>query len=208
MHNKESMVFIVDDDPSILASLKRLVRSVDLAVETFASPQEFLQRPVYSGPGCLVLDVRMPQLSGLDLQDKMAEMDNHTPIVFITGHGTISMSVKAMKKGAVDFIEKPFNDQDLLDAIQYAIEENRQQIESKQKVVEIQQREKMLTPREQQVFRLVVQGWLNKQIAYELEISEKTVKIHRSNVMQKMQAESVSELVRMAEKIGVFSKDS
>jgi FixJ family two-component response regulator len=198
---KKPVVFIVDDDASVLKSLKRLVRSVDLAVETFTSAMDFLRSPVYDGPCCLVSDIRMPGLSGIDLKKKMTETGKHIPTIFITGYGDIPMSVKAMKQGAEDFLEKPFNDQDLLDTIQHAIGKSRETIRDQSKIVRIQQYEESLTPREREVFHMVVRGMLNKQIAYDLHISEKTVKIHRAQVMKKMQAKSLADLVRMAGKI-------
>jgi FixJ family two-component response regulator len=199
----EPVVFIVDDDASVRKGLERLVRSVGLRGKTFASAPEFLQGAASDGPSCLVLDVRMPGVSGLVLQETLAAAGHRIPIIFITGHGDITMSVRAMKAGAVDFLPKPFNDQDLLEAIQGAIARDQQAREARAVLQAIQQRADLLTPRERDVLGLVVTGLLNKQIAAELGMSEKTVKVHRAQVMQKMQVSSVAQLVLLAEKIGL-----
>jgi FixJ family two-component response regulator len=201
----EAIVFVVDDDDDVRRALARLIESVGLNVESFASAQEFLQRSAPSGPACIVLDVRMPGLSGLDLQQKLADSGMDVPIIFMTGHGTVPMTVRAMKAGAVDFMEKPFDEQVMLDAIQQAIERDRQSKKEQLRLLETRQRLETLTPREREVLTLVVRGLLNKQIAAELGASEKTIKVHRARVMQKMQADSLAELVRMAEKVGVES---
>ena len=202
----EHVVFIVDDDASVRKSLERLVRSVCFRGETFASALEFLQclqRKPTDGPSCLVLDVRMPALSGLALQEALAAAGHRLPIIFITGHGDITMSVRAMKAGAVDFLAKPFNDQDLLEAIQEAIARDQQARQERATQQDIQRRVALLTPRERDVLALVVAGLLNKQIAAALGTSEKTVKVHRARVMQKMQVSSVAQLVLLAEKVGL-----
>jgi RNA polymerase sigma factor (sigma-70 family) len=208
MRETEPLVIVVDDDPSVRKSLERLMRSISLKVETFASADLFLETSVYDGPSCLVLDIRMPGLSGLDLQKKLKESDRSIPIIFISGHGDIPMSVRAMKDGAVDFLVKPVNDQDLIDAIHAALEKDRQMQKEQLESRELNQRLELMTKREREVFELVVKGKLNKQIAYDMGISEKTVKVHRGRVMHKMQADSLAELVRMAEKIGVFSAET
>jgi|SRR5215831_15992381 len=202
----EPVVFIVDDDASVRKSLERLVRSVGLRGETFASALEFLQclqRKPADGPSCLVLDVRMPSVSGLALQEALAAAGHRLPIIFITGHGDITMSVRAMKAGAVDFLAKPFNDQDLLEAIQEALARDQQTRHERAAMQDIQRRVALLTPREREVLTLVVAGLLNKQIAAALGTSEKTVKVHRARVMQKMQVVSVVQLVLLAEKLGL-----
>ena len=194
-------VFIIDDDRGMRQAIKDLVESVGLRAESFASGQEFLCSKGASGPSCLVLDVRLPQMNGLDFQRQLAETGMQIPIIFVTAHGDVPMSVRALKSGAVEFLTKPFRDQDLLDAIQQALQRDRAAQEQQAEIHDLQERYGELTAREQQVMALVVSGMLNKQIASEIGASEATVKIHRGNVMRKMQAGSVVDLVRMADKL-------
>jgi FixJ family two-component response regulator len=208
MSETEAMVFVVDDDAPMRESLKNLIRSVGLRVELFASAQEFLLSKRPDLPGCLVLDVRMPGLSGLDLQKRTGDAGIEIPIVFITGHGDIPMSVRAMKAGAVEFLTKPFRDQDLLDAIQQALERDRKARDQRAALKELRSRFASLTSREREVMKRVVAGLLNKQIGAELGTSEATVKIHRHQVMEKMGARSLPELVRMADKLAILSPES
>jgi len=203
MTEPDRVVFVVDDDASLRESLKDLIRSVGLQVEAFASAQEFLHSKRPDVPGCLVLDVRLKGVSGLDLQKRMADADMEIPIIFITGHGDIPMTVQAMKAGAVEFLTKPFRAQDLLDAVQQALERDRNAREQRAKVEELHSRYRSLTPREREVMSLVVAGLLNKQIAGDLGTSEASVKVHRQHVMEKMAAGSLAELVRMADKLGI-----
>jgi len=199
----DSVVFVVDDDASVREAIKSLIKSVGLRVETFETAQQFLQSKRLEAPGCVVLDVRLPGLSGLDLQRDLAAHEINLPIIFITGYGDIPMSVSAMKAGALEFLTKPFRDQDLLDAIQKALERDRAARRQRSETTELRERFAALTAREREVMGLVVAGLLNKQIAGELGTSEVTVKIHRSQVMKKMGAGSLAELVRMTEKLGI-----
>ena len=199
----DAIVYVVDDDETVRRSLARLVRSVGLKVDTFASAQGFLEHKGQDRPSCLVLDVRLPGLSGLDLQTAMGQSQRTMPIIFITGLGNVPMTVRAMKGGAQDFLEKPFEDQELLDAIQRALARSRAARAEDAERADIEGRLATLTPRERQVLELVVAGLLNKQIAGELGAAEKTIKVHRGRVMKKMQADSVAELVRMTHKARV-----
>jgi RNA polymerase sigma factor (sigma-70 family) len=195
------VVFVIDDDPSVRSSLKFLISTVGLQVESFDSAESFLQRKPLEGPSCLVLDVRLRGLSGLDFQRELAARNIRTPIVFITGHGDIPMSVRAMKGGAIEFLTKPFRDQDLLDAIRIALERDRGRREHEKEIAALRQRFESMTPREQEVISMVVSGMLNKQIAGQLGTAENTVKVHRSRAMEKMRAQSLADLVRMIEKV-------
>ena len=193
----------MDDDPAVLKSLARLLRSARLAVATFSSPREFLDRHDPNVPGCLVLDVAMPGLNGLELQQALIASGHELPIVFLTGHGDIPMSVQAMKSGAVDFLTKPVNDDDLLKAIRAAIDKDHLQRQARAEIAEIQQRLATLTPREREVLEHVIAGQLNKQTAADLGTVEKTIKVHRARVMEKMKVQSVAELVRLTERVGL-----
>jgi FixJ family two-component response regulator len=197
------VVFVIDDDASVRAALSSLIRSVGLRVEVFASASEFLAAKRTDGPSCLILDVRLPGVSGLNFQAELAKANIVIPIIFITGHGDIPMSVKAMKAGAVEFLTKPFRDQDLLDAIKVALECARSWIESEKAVSELRANFESLSPREKEVMARVTGGLLNKQIAGELGLSEVTVKVHRGNVMQKMGVKSLADLVRMADTLAI-----
>jgi len=199
----DSIVAVVDDDPSAREGLSSLIRSAGWQVETFASAPEFLLRPAAEGLSCLVLDLQLPGLSGLDLQKRMAEVGLEIPIVFLTGHGNIPASVQAMKAGAFEFLTKPVDDGALLQAIQQAIECDRSSRRHRAQARELRERYASLTAREQEVMRQVVSGLLNKQVAAELHITEFTVKIHRRHVMRKMRADSLADLVRMAESLGI-----
>jgi FixJ family two-component response regulator len=197
----ESVVFIIDDDPAIRESLQNLLRSVDQASQAFGSTQEFLDSARPDAPGCLVLDIRLPGRSGLEFQRELALSGLHLPIIFITGHGDIPMSVSAMKAGAIEFLTKPFRNRDLLDAIRKGIDRDRARRRETAVVEKLQERFSALTPREREIMALVVTGRLNKQIAAELGLSEITVKVHRGQVMHKMQAKSLVDLVRMADRL-------
>lgn len=202
------MVFLIDDDPSIRDALKSLLRSVGLEVQAFGSAHEFLRSKRPDAPACLILDVRLPGPSGLDFQRDLAESNIPLPIIFITGHGDIPMSVKAMKAGAVEFLTKPFRDQELLDAIQQGIERDRTRRQDAVVVAGLRERYLALTPRERDIMARVVTGRLNKQIAADLDVSEVTVKVHRGQVMRKMLAKSLADLVRMADKLDIDSGTS
>ena len=202
----DPIVFVIEDDSSMREALTDLITSVGLLVEPFKSAQEFLEHSRLDAPACLVLDVRLPGLSGLDLQRELARTEAPIPIIFISGHGDIPMSVRAIKEGAVEFLAKPFRDQDLLDAIQHGLEIDRAARLERKTVAEVRRRYESLTKREREVMKLVVSGLLNKQIAGELGSSEVTVKMHRGQAMRKMKAQSLVQLIRMAEKIGITSE--
>ena len=198
-----SIVYVVDDDASIREALKSLLASMGMRVEVFGSAAEFLKSTLADIPSCLVLDVRLPGVSGLDFQAELTKANIQVPIIFITGHGDIPMTVRAMKAGAVEFLTKPIRDQDLLDAVQLGLEQDRARREAEKAVSEVRGRYELLTPREQEVIALVTAGLMNKQIAAEMDVSEITAKVHRGNVMRKMGAKSLAELVRMADLLGI-----
>ena len=208
MIEPQSFVFVVDDDASVRAAVEDLLRSVGLAVRTYGSTQEFLQSKLPDAPGCLVLDVRMPGQSGLEFQRTLTTTGIHLPIIFISGHGDIPMSVRAIKSGAIEFLTKPLHEQELLDAIQSGIERDRARRQNAKAVTELQERLDSLTGREREVLELVITGQLNKQIAAQLALSEATVKVHRSQIMHKMRARSLVDLVRMADTLGVSKPKS
>ena len=197
------MVFVVDDDASMRGAVSNLIRSVGFQVEAFTSAQEFLASTRPDTPCCLILDVRLPQVSGLDIQAELTKAEIHIPIIFVTGHGDVPMSVKAMKAGAVEFLTKPFRDQDLLDAVKVALERSRVSRINEKAISELKTKFQTLTPREQQVMALVTGGYLNKQIAAEIGVTEITVKVHRGNVMRKFGTKSLAELVKMADILGI-----
>ena len=196
-------IFVIDDDASLRKSLSRLLRSAGYTTEAFASAEEFLARDHYGGIGCLLLDVQMPGLSGMDLQKELNKADYHMPIIFITGHGDIPMSVEAMKDGALDFLTKPFHDKELLQVIEKAIEKDTYARAEYDEILDIRRRIERLTLRENEILGYIITGMLNKQIACELGIAEKTVKVHRGRIMDKLCVASVAELVRLAEKAGI-----
>jgi FixJ family two-component response regulator len=202
-----STVFVIDDDASVRKSLSRLLRSLGFEVETFASAELFLKRDPYDGVGCIILDIKMPGLDGIGLQDQLSKADYSMPIIFITGHGDIPMSVRAMKNGAVDFLPKPFDDEDLLQAVRKAIEKDFQARAERGEMHQILEQIQRLTPREYEILRYVICGMLNKQIGFKLGIAEKTIKIHRGHIMEKLHVSSVADLVRLAEKAGIKPTD-
>lgn len=208
MNDTTATVFVIDDDPSVRKALSRLVKSAGFRAEAFASAEEFLQQPSPNVPACVVLDVHMPGLNGLDLQRTLAQRAACLPIVFITGHGDIPMSVQAMKAGAVDFLPKPFCDQDLLAAVRQAIARHTAARQAEAELVEIRQRAATLSPREREVMALVVSGKLNKQTGHQLGVTVKTIKVHRAQVMRKMGAGSLAQLVRIAERLGIPPQQS
>ncbi|HEY4045918.1 MAG TPA: response regulator transcription factor [Acidobacteriaceae bacterium] len=205
MTETRPIVFVIDDDAAMRNALRSLIRSVGLQVELFGSTQEFQKRPPADGPVCLVVDIRLPGKSGLDFQRELVGAGSHPPIIFITGHGDIPMSVRAMKAGAVEFLTKPFRDQDLLDAIQQALELDRVRRQQESEMAALKRRLDSLTPREREVFCLVTTGRLNREIANDLGTSEITVKMHRANVMRKMQADHLADLLQMAARLGTLS---
>jgi RNA polymerase sigma factor (sigma-70 family) len=200
MSETAPVVSVVDDDPSVRRAIKRLITSVGLHVQVFGSGQELLKSKNLGEPGCLIIDIRLPGISGLDFQKTLAESDVHTPIIFITAHGDITMAVRAMKAGAIEFLAKPFRDQDLLDAIQVALEKDRARRQQKAEITVVLERLESLTTREREVIGMVVKGMLNKEIASKIGVTENTVKVHRSRALQKMQAHSLADLVRMVAK--------
>jgi len=206
MSEAEPIVFIVDDDLSVRRSTERLIRAAGLKVQTFTSAREFLKNPRPEGPACLVLDVRMPGLSGMDLQRELAQSGIRIPIIFITAHGDIPMSVRAMKAGAVEFLTKPFRGRSLLDAVRAAIQRDRAAHKERSETQDLRERFEQLTPREREVMPLITSGMLNKQAAGELATTERTIKFHRAHIMQKLKAESLADLVRMAEKLAASSQ--
>jgi len=208
MNETLPIVFVVDDESAVGVSIKRLLHSVGLEARHFTSASEFLRAKRPDAPGCIVLDVRLPDLSGLDLQQELAKANVDLPVIFVTGHADIPMTVRAMKAGAVEFLTKPFREQELLEAVQRAISRHRQTRDQRASMRVLQSRYELLTPRERQVFPLVSSGLLNKQVAAELNASEKTIKVHRGQLMQKMEAHSLSDLIRMAEQLGVLSPRS
>lgn len=203
MKDEKPVVYVVDDDPTVLRSMDRLLRSAGYDVETFASAPDFLDHQHTCGPGCLILDVRMPEVGGLELQEKLADHEIRFPVIFITGYGTIPLSVRAMKAGAVDFLQKPFLEEDLLDIVASAVAADHRAKSEQRELAELRQRLKTLTPRETEVFALLVTGMLNKQVAFELGTSEKTIKVHRARILEKMGAGSLADLVRFAEKLSL-----
>jgi len=208
MNETLPIVFVVDDESAVGVSIKRLLHSVGLEARHFTSASEFLRAKRPDAPGCIVLDVRLPDLSGLDLQQELAKANVDLPVIFVTGHADIPMTVRAMKAGAVEFLTKPFREQELLEAVQRAISRHRQTRDQRASMRVLQSRYELLTPREREVFPLVASGLLNKQVAAELNASEKTIKVHRGQLMQKMEAHSLSDLIRMAEQLGVLSPRS
>jgi FixJ family two-component response regulator len=204
---EEALVYVIDDDPLMLGALGMLFRSIDLRVEAFASATEFLQHNFPPISSCLVLDIRLPRLSGFDLQAELSRRGINIPVIFITGHGDIPMSVKAMKAGAVDFLTKPFRDQEMIDAVTAALERDRKRRSEEKSHSEVQDRFAALTPRERQIMALVTGGLMNKQVAGKVGISERTVKIHRGNVMRKMRAKSLADLVMMAQSLGIRAEE-
>ena len=203
MSNPESIVFVIDDDPSVQRAIKRLIGSLGLQVQLFGSPQEFIASRLPNVPSCLVLDIRLPGISGLDLQRQLAKANIQIPIVFITAHGDIPMTVRAMKAGAVEFLTKPFRDQDLVDAVQVALERDRARRQREAGIATLRDRYESLSAREREVVGMVVSGLLNKQIAAGIGTTENTVKGHRSRAMEKMQAKSLADLVKMVERLKI-----
>jgi len=208
MNETLPIVFVVDDESAVGVSIQRLLHSVGLEARHFTSASEFLRAKRPDAPGCIVLDVRLPDLSGLDLQQELAKANVDLPVIFVTGHADIPMTVRAMKAGAVEFLTKPFREQELLEAVQRAISRHRQILDQRASMRVLQSRYELLTPREREVYPLVASGLLNKQVAAELNASEKTIKVHRGQLMQKMEAHSLSDLIRMAEQLGVLSPRS
>jgi FixJ family two-component response regulator len=205
-HEPQSVVFVVDDDASVRDAMRRLFQSVGLQAEVFASAAEFLRGKLTDVPCCLVLDVRLPGLSGLDFQTELAKADIQVPIIFMTGHGDIPMTVKAMKAGAIEFLAKPFRDQDMLDAVRLGLERDRSRREGERAIADVRGKFASLTLREQEVMGFVTAGLMNKQIAGEMQLAEITVKLHRSSAMRKMEAKSLADLVRMADIVGIRKK--